>query len=241
MGGGGGGRAVSAKNLLGDMRVKHGRAERGARSIPSPSVHAYTQNATHAAWPRWVLAPHGQAPRARAARTALGFCPGACLGSGARPGEGGGRGAAPVHGVLPPAPTGKPASSPERGSLFVFFFVFFFSLSTPLPASTFCSLPPPLPAAAKPQNNFRAARDPPHPQLWAGCYKTPERFGRPQACPTDAQSRNGALHKFPNLCLEQRELCNKPSGSLAALHKVFTEREEGRTDNMFLRLSYCTR
>lgn len=122
-----------------------------------------------------------------------------------------------------------------------FFLFFFFSLSTPLPASTFCSLPPPLPAAAKPQNNFRAARDPPHPQLWAGCYKTPERFGRPQACPTDAQSRNGALHKFPNLCLEQRELCNKPSGSLAALHKVFTEREEGRTDNMFLRLSYCTR
>lgn len=43
----------------------------------------------------------------------------------------------------------------------------------------------------------------------------------------------------PAFGAEGEGLCSKPSNS-AALHKVFTEREEGRTD-VFLHLSYCTR
>lgn len=68
------------------------------------------------------------------------------------------RACAPVHNVLLRAPTGKPTSSPERGSLFSFFFflIFFLFYFPSPPHINFCSqltgsLPPPaapLPAAA---------------------------------------------------------------------------------------------
>lgn len=77
--------------------------------------------------------------------------------------------------------------------------------------------------------------------------QNPRRNSYCQLCPRDLQSRNRAAGEFPaareNLCLEEGErrvffLSYRAAIPLvfAALHKVFTEREEGTANNMFLHL-----
>lgn len=78
--------------------------------------HTPTSLVGHEALPGRVFWP------ADTARACLGAVPGAeaeALGRG-----GVSRACAPVHNVLLRAPTGKPSSSPEQGSLFSFFIIF---------------------------------------------------------------------------------------------------------------------
>lgn len=119
-------------------------------------------------------APHGWRPRI----SVWGLGPARALAQHRGPG------AAPVHGVLPRAPTGKPASS-LNGTLCSGFFFF-----SP-PRLNFCSqlrgsLPPLLPAAAKPQTNcgavWRCSRGLPRPP---SCGRAAESagFDHPEVAP----------------------------------------------------------